>query len=180
MESSARIGSPVSFKPSTGYCPPELMLLGDRPLPSAQPHLDVWGYGCVLYFCCTGQPLLHVGLNDHLEDEQVRSGGKNASTRRRRHLSTSSGAPSRTCLMGWRPIRLSARVCTPTHSPAGSLACARGTAARFHERTRSRRLFFSLSCLSARRRPNCWAGPAWTPRRCGRSSPPRRSSRTRS
>eukprot|EP00935_MAST-01C_sp_MAST-1C-sp1_P000186 g186.t1 len=82
LDAAATIGAAAGLKSSTGYIPPELLIIeGDsarvrNPENSAERLIaretfDIWSFGVLLYLLVTGEPLFKNNQQDNLTDEEL-------------------------------------------------------------------------------------------------------------
>jgi hypothetical protein len=82
LDAAAQIGKKAGLKSSTGYVPPELLILSNTGEASvrdpsqanaliAHSSFDMWSIGALLYLLITGQTLFHNNLEDNLDDQDL-------------------------------------------------------------------------------------------------------------
>jgi hypothetical protein len=82
LDAAAKIGEKAGLKSSTGYVPPELLILlstGEVKVRdptqanalTADPSFDMWSFGVLLYLLITGQTLFNNNQEDNLDDQDL-------------------------------------------------------------------------------------------------------------
>jgi len=83
LDAAAKIGGATGLKSSTGYAPPELLIVGsdgmvrvrnpedDSEKLEADISFDMWSYGALLYLFLTGRTLFHNDQQDNLEGQDL-------------------------------------------------------------------------------------------------------------
>ena len=80
LDAAAKIGGKAGLKSSTGYVPPELLILSSTgeaivrdpdqaDALTAEPSFDLWSFGALLYLLITGQTLFHNNQEYNLDDQ---------------------------------------------------------------------------------------------------------------
>jgi hypothetical protein len=82
LDAAAKIGEKAGLKSSTGYVPPELLILSSAgeacvrdptqaDALTADPSFDMWSFGALLYLLITGETLFNNNMEDNLNNRDL-------------------------------------------------------------------------------------------------------------